>query len=143
MIIFTIEINGILGLEQLKYIDEVNKIRNKNYLQFHNSAKENNNFQKLDLSHMSFVSNFAYPLICKDKDTFDKYKNKFIKNEIEIRPIVGGYISEQPFFKKYFTNKSLKYDCVNAKKIHNLGFYFPNNPELTNEEKEKICSLLI
>ena len=82
---------------------------------------------------MDFVSNFAYPLIFKDKETCEKYKKKF--SEVEIRPIVGGSMSNQPFLK-------LNLDCVNSKRIHKCGFYIPNNPELTKEEIEKICNLL-
>ena len=136
------EIQGFIGVEQLKYIDEMNKIRNKNFIEFNGAAQSNPDFYKLDLRHMSFVSNFTYPLICKDSKLFEKYKNKFQENGIEIRPIVGGSIVEQPFFKSYLKNNSLDFQCPNAKKIHEFGFYFPNNPELTEQEKEIISKLL-
>jgi CDP-6-deoxy-D-xylo-4-hexulose-3-dehydrase len=131
------EINGFIGVEQLKYIEELNKIRNKNFLEFNNVVKINSDFQELNLDHMDFVSNFAFPLICKDKETFERYKKKFQENDVEIRPIVGGSIVEQPFFKEVG-----EFKCPNAKKIHELGFYFPNNPELTEEEIGIIKSLL-
>lgn len=136
------EINGFLGIEQLKHIEQINEIRNKNFKEFDNVAKTNKDFIGLDLKHMDFVSNFAYPVICKDLKTFNNYKNKFTNNNIEIRPIVGGSMVEQPFFHKYLEKNNLDFDCPNAKKIHQTGFYIPNNPELTKEEKKLICNML-
>ncbi len=136
------EINGFLGVEQLRYIEDVNKKRNKNYKEFDRVAKRNPDFYHLDLSHIDFVSNFAYPVVCKNKKLFELYVNKFKESSIEIRPIVGGSMTNQPFFKNYPKKNDLKYLCPNAEKIHELGFYFPNNPELTENEKRVITSAL-
>lgn len=132
------EINGFIGLEQLSFIEEMNQIRETNFERYQDSTKNNEDIQKLDLTHMSFVSNFAYPLIFKSKEELEKYKCKFLEAKVEIRPIVGGSMTEQPFFRDLIKTT----DCLNAKKIHELGFYIPNNPELTNEEIETLCKLL-
>lgn len=131
------EINAFIGLTQLKYIDEMNNKRKENYEKFSDSAKDNSDFYQLNTKHMNFVSNFAYPVVCKDKETFKEYRQKFEENNVEIRPIVGGAMTEQPFYKE-----QTQEECANAKLIHEQGFYFPNNPELTSEEVEKLCSLL-
>ncbi len=129
------EINAFIGNEQLKYINEIHQKRNDNFNKYEEIVKDNSDFQKLDFSHMDFISNFAYPLIFKDKETFEKYKKKF-SEKVEIRPLVGGCIPNQPFFK----NKNGEYP--NAEKIDNLGFYIPNNPDLTEEEIKTIQKLL-
>ena len=136
------ELQAFLGLEQLNYIDEINIIRNKNFKEFNEISNSNSNFLKLNLDHMNFISNFAFPLICKDMPAFNEYSEKFKKNNIEIRPIVGGHIIEQPFFKAYLKQNNIKFHDPNAKKIHELGFYIPNNPELTKHEKDLISSLI-
>ncbi|VVB74518.1 UDP-4-amino-4-deoxy-L-arabinose--oxoglutarate aminotransferase [uncultured archaeon] len=128
------EINGFLGLEQLKYMDEIHKRRAENFKKYVSAAKNNVDFHKLDFSHMEFISNFAYPVICANKEVFAKYLEKF--RDVEIRPIVGGSTVEQPFFN------GKKYSCPNAKKIHELGFYVPNNPDLTADEVKTICKIL-
>ena len=133
------EIQAFIGLEQLKYIDEMNKTRNSNMIKFENAMGNNPSFKRLNLAHMNFVSNFAYPLIFHDKKTFEIYKQRFQEKGVEIRPIVGGSMVEQPFFKKYHSINSA---CDNAKTVHQQSFYFPNNPELSNEEIEIICNLL-
>lgn len=135
------EITGFLGLEQLKYIEEIIRKRKENFEEFDKIIKDNPDFLDINTSHMNYISNFSYPLLFNNEETFNKYKKLFI-GTVEIRPIVGGYIVEQPFFKEYMQEKGLSYECPNAKKINKLGFYFPNNAELTREEINYLCELL-
>lgn len=132
------EITGFLGLEQLKYVDEICKKRNEVFKEYEKATLKNKEIIPLDFSNIDFVSNFAYPLIFKNKKSFEKYKRKFI-GKIEIRPIVGGAIVNQPFFKK---QENYKKPCPHATFIHNHGFYIPNNPDLTKNEIKQICNLL-
>lgn len=129
------EITGFLGLEQLKYVDDICKLRGINFNKYLSSFKESKEIVHLDLSHMEFISNFVYPLIFHDKKLRDKAIARFSK-VVEIRPIVGGSIVKQPFYE------GKKYLCPNAEKIHECGFYIPNNPELTEKEIDIICDLL-
>lgn len=128
------EITGFIGLEQMQYLNEILMKRSKNYHRYEQAIKNNHKVRKLKIN-MDFVSNFAYPLIFKNKKSFEEYKKKF-DGKVEIRPIVGGSMNEQPFFKKN------NYNCPNAKHIHSLGFYIPNNPDLTTKEINEICKLL-
>ena len=132
------EITGFLGCEQLRYIGEITSKREINFRRFLQAANKNMDFVKLNISHMNFISNFAYPLIFKDKDIFERYKKRFAE-KVEIRPIVSGSITEQPFFINLIGTKE-KYP--NAKKIHQFGFYFPNREDLTEEEINTIINLL-
>lgn len=61
------------------------------------------------------------------------------KDKIEIRPVVGGDMVVQPFFKKYIND--FIDENMNAKIIHKQGLYFGNNPELTEEEIDKIVEI--
>ena len=56
---------------------------------------------------MSLVSNFAMPVIFKTKESFESYKNKFTKAEVEIRPVIAGNIAQQPFFRKHIKGNFL------------------------------------
>lgn len=129
------EITGFIGLEQLKYADKIINKRNKNFKLYTKATKDNLDLQKLDVSHMDLVSNFAFPLVFKNRELWERYK-KYFTDKVEIRPIVGGSILKQPFFEGYGGN------CPNAEKIHELGFYIPNNPELTQNELNEICNIL-
>jgi len=88
---------------------------------------------------MDLVSNFAMPVVCKSKEIFEKYKNRFEENQVEIRPIIAGDITQQSFYKKYVSNS---HNCENARFIHQNGFYFANNPELSEKEIDFLCQLL-
>lgn len=133
------EITGFLGVEQLPYLHEITKKRAANFKRFQEAASSNAEVYPLDVNHMEVVSNFAYPLICKDTARFEDYKSAFLSQGVEIRPIVGGSMVEQPFFKRYCLPSA---SCPIAKKIHNLGFYFPNHPELTQNEVNSLCNLV-
>jgi CDP-6-deoxy-D-xylo-4-hexulose-3-dehydrase len=128
------EITGFLGCEQLDHITKINNIRSGNYRWMKNAAEGNEKIKPLCLFHMEFVSNFAFPIIYKDKKTRDIAIDQFKEAGIEVRPIVGGSILEQPFF---CDKKSKK--CPNAREIHECGLYVPNNPDLTVDELELIC----
>ena len=133
------EINGLLGNIQLHYLDEIIEKRVSNFEQFQQAVITNPDFLPLDVSHMERVSNFAMPIICKDEATFTTYRQRFEKAEVEIRPIIAGDMTKQPFYIKYVTDRP---PCPNATAIHHNGFYFGNNPELTEEEIDVVTQLL-
>ena len=58
---------------------------------------------------------------------------------MEVCPIVAGDITRQPFFKKYIKEKQ---DCPQAFFVNNHGFYFGNNPEMSEKEVDFLCNLL-
>lgn len=134
------EIQGFIGGLQLDYWDEIVSKRQNNFEKFLKAAKSNTEILPLDVSRMNLVSNFAMPVIFKTKEAFEAYKDKFIKAEVEIRPIIAGNIARQPFFKKYVKKQ---FFCPNADFIHKYGFYFGNNPEMTEAEVNLLCNLLI
>ncbi len=134
------EINGFLGHVQIKYLDEITKKREDNFKRFMTILeKHSDKFEMLNMDHMDVVSNFAMPIICKDQDIFDYYTKLLMDHGVEIRPIVGGSMVEQPFFKKLGIGDFS--ELKNAHKIHVQGFYFGNNPELTEEEISGVLDL--
>lgn len=135
------EIQGFLGNIQLKYLDEINRKRNRNFIKFANVIyKENEKYYPIRFTHIDFVSNFAVPVICKSKKIKEILIRK-CKNKIEIRPIAGGDMTAQPFFKKYVGNSIDLARNSNSSIIHEQGLYFGNNPELTNNEIKKIINV--
>lgn len=132
------EINGFIGNNQLKYIDEILQKRNANFIKLASVLyKRTGQYYPMRFDHIDFVSNFAVPLICKTEDFRDKLREK-CKNKIEIRPIVAGDLTQQPFFKKYMPSYANNFVCPNAQIVHKQGLYFGNNPDLTEEEIKEI-----
>lgn len=135
------EINGFLGNVQLKYLDEIISKRQRNFIIFAKALnKRTDLYYPLKYNHLNIVSNFAYPVICKSKEI----RNRLIKKcagKIEIRPIVGGDMTHQPFYSKYMSEYEKKVDNKNANLIKNQGLYFGNNPEMTREEISTITDV--
>ena len=135
----TTEINGLIGNTQMKYIDEIIDKRKNNFLKIAASIYKNTTkYYPIKYDHIDLISNFAVPVICKSQ----KIRNELVekcKDKIEIRPIVGGDMVLQPFFKKYVND--FMGDNLNAKIIHEQGLYFGNNPELTDKEMREIVNL--
>ncbi|TXI33634.1 MAG: aminotransferase class V-fold PLP-dependent enzyme [Niabella sp.] len=132
------EINGFIGNQELKHINKIVKQRNKNFLKIAKIIYKNDNFFPLKYDHIEFISNFAIPIVCKTEEIRDKIV-KDCEGKIEIRPIVGGDLTRQPFFAKYV---SKKYKNPNAKLAHERGLYLGNNPELTDKDIDKIIKIL-
>jgi CDP-6-deoxy-D-xylo-4-hexulose-3-dehydrase len=135
------EVNGFIGLQQLPYLSDIVRKRAENFRRFKEALGRNRELEPLHVDHMDRVSNFAFPVIGKTVGAFQKYKKKFETNGVEIRPIVGGSMVEQPFFRKSI-DRSAQRTCPNAARIHRQGFYFPNRPDLTSSEVAKLCRLL-
>ena len=135
------EIQGFLGNRQLRYTEEINRKRNKNFLKLARLIyKQPEKYYSIRFSHINFISNFAVPLVCKSKKIKD-FLIKKCKNKVEIRPIVGGDMTKQPFFKKHVKNFVNFLRGSNASIIDKQGLYFGNNPELTNKEIEELINI--
>ena len=133
------EIQGFLGCTQLPYWATIVAKREHNFCAFQKAARENADFLPVKTDHMCVVSNFAFPVICKSPEIFSKYLKRFKKANVEVRPIIAGNITQQPFYRKY---NAATGSNPNAEYIHNCGFYFGNNPELTGKEVATLCGLL-
>lgn len=132
------EINGFIGNTQIPYIKDIITKRQKNFLKFANVIYANEKYFPIKYSHIDFVSNFAVPVICKTQKIRDDLVKK-CNGKLEIRPIVGGDITQQPFFIKYASD--FADEITNAGIVHSQGLYFGNNPELTGKESEEIKSI--
>ena len=132
------EINGFIGNTQIPYLDEIVSTREKTFLKVAKIIySQPDRFYPIRYDHIEVVSNFAFPVICKTKEIRDELVEK-CNGKVEIRPIVGGDMTKQPFFGKH-ASATMKES--NASLIHEQGLYFGNNPELTEEEINQLISI--
>ncbi len=135
------EINGFLGNIQLQYIDEIIQKRNKNFMKMAIPIyKQTKKYYPIKFSHIDTLSNFAVPVVCKSQKTRNELVKK-CRGKIEIRPLVAGDMTKQPFFPKYMRKFVNTLKNSNAQLIHKQGLYFGNNPELTNKEMDEIVKV--
>ena len=133
------EINGFIGNTQVQYLDEIIRKRKSNFLKIAPLIyKLTDKYYPVRYDHIDFLSNFAVPVICKSTKIRDELVAK-CDNKLEIRPIVGGDMTLQPFFQKHLKKQTIK--DSNAGVIHKQGLYFGNNPELTDKEMDEIIHI--
>lgn len=135
------EINGFIGNTQIGYLKSILQKRRDNFLKMAIPIyKQSDKYYPVRFSHLDFISNFAVPIICKSQKTRDELVKK-CEGKIEIRPVVGGDMTNQPFYRKYMPKLAAMLEKSNARIIHEQGLYFGNNPELTSREISSIIKL--
>ena len=136
----TTEIQGFIGNSQLAYLPEIVEKRQANFLKIAKAVYANNSkYYPIRYDHIDVVSNFAIPIICRSQKIRDEIVKK-CDGKVEIRPIVGGDMTKQPFYEKYITDAS-RPQMKNARIAHEQGLYFGNNPELTDKEIQTLISI--
>lgn len=135
------EVNGFLGQTQIPYLEEIIQKREQNYrYMVPRILKRSDLYYLLRTDHMDVFSNFAVPIICRSTAIRDALVKK-CDGRVEIRPIVGGDMTRQPFFGKYMSVYKNVLARSNARLIHEQGLYFGNNPELTRKEMDTIVEM--
>jgi CDP-6-deoxy-D-xylo-4-hexulose-3-dehydrase len=134
------EITGFLGLFQLKYLQENINKRENNFLKLENLFINNPDLIHLNHTHITRLSTFAFPVVCKSPKLRNEYMSKFSGAGIEIRPMIAGNMQKQPFYSKYVEDF---YDLPGTDFLHNCGFYCGNYPELSDTDLETISSCLL
>jgi len=132
------EITGFLGLNQLVYLKSNLKIRENNYKEIDAVIKNNDELASINTNYYDFIPAFSTPIVAKTKELRDKYFERF-KDNVEIRPIIAGNITNQPFWNKYV---NANYDLPGTDFIDQNGFYFTNDPALKRKEIDLIKDLL-
>lgn len=134
------EINGFIGNYQIKFLNKIIEKRAENFKAIAPALYKNEKlYYSLRYSHINLFSNFAIPLVCRSQEIRDMLVRRS-RGKIEIRPIVGGNMTKQPFFQKYIKTFPVEL-YKNANIAHEQGLYFGNNPELTRKEIDEIISI--
>jgi CDP-6-deoxy-D-xylo-4-hexulose-3-dehydrase len=133
------EITGFLGQYQMQFLEENINARERNYLNLEKIMIENEDLVILKHDHITRLSTFALPVVCKTPELRENYLSRFSGAGIEIRPMIAGNMQRQPFYKKYVTKI---YDLPNTDFLQDCGFYCGNYPELSESDLETISSCL-
>jgi len=131
------DLQAFLGIIQLDKVDGMIKNRYENFLYFKSKLKGKIWFPN-DIDD-SYTSNFAIPIITKNKEDKQNLIKDLTKNNIVCRPLVSGSMGTQPFYKKLYGEKKL----VNCSKIDECGLYIPNHPKLNKEDIDLMCNIIL
>ena len=133
------EITGFLGTQQMRFLEENIRTRERNHLQIGKVLEGNDDLIPIRHDHISRLSPFALPVLCRDERLKDHYLNQFSGAGIEVRPIIAGNIQNQPFYRRYVEER---YDLPGTAFVDRCGFYCGNYPELTESDIDVICGCL-
>ena len=133
------EITGFLGTQQMRFLEENIRTRERNHLQIEKIVVGNDELIPIRHDHVSRLSPFALPVLCRDERLKEHYLNQFSGAGIEVRPIIAGNIQNQPFYRRYVADR---YDLPGTAFVDRCGFYCGNYPELTESDIDVICSCL-
>ena len=138
------EIGAIIGIQQLKRLDDMIIKRNRNFEIFLNQLPEWC-YKEFNLDGQS---NYAFNLILKDKDNslIKRLREKLDQNGIEYRQgsAGGGNQLRQPYVKKFLNIEDidLENNFPNTEHIHFYGMYLGNYPELKEKEINEIVKVI-
>ncbi|NDB60832.1 DegT/DnrJ/EryC1/StrS aminotransferase family protein [bacterium] len=124
------EICAVLGLSQLKRLNDMIESRKNNYWQFLEVLDPYKEHFYMPTSSIT-NSNFAMPLVAINGKKSALLKAELESAGIETRPIVSGNLLTQPFLKKYELEPE---SSNNIDVVHNNGVYIGNNHFIGNKE---------
>jgi CDP-6-deoxy-D-xylo-4-hexulose-3-dehydrase len=138
------EIGGILGQNQLKYLDNNVTIRNENLFEF--LSKLDQKKYKVDFRLIG-CSNYAFNIVLQpeyaNKEFAQRLMGKMRDNEIEFRrgSAGGGNQLRQPYLKGIVAEDHYK-NYPNTDHMHFYSFYIGNYPTLSKSAIKEITDVL-
>lgn len=130
------EITGFLGLTQMRYLEKTIVRREENYKRVAAAIRTNPDLIPLEDRHISILSSFAMPIVCRTPALRTRYIARFVDAGIEIRPLIAGNMQRQPFYSKYVKES---YPLPGADLLHDCAFYCGNHAEMTAHDIATIC----
>lgn len=127
------DLQAFIGLRAIDKLDSFSKTRNENFNYYYSNIK--NNDLNLKINKENFISNFAMPVLSKDKESIVK---NLIENNIECRPLIAGNLANKPFWYENFAKPNLE----KCELIDKYGFYIPNHQDLTKNDMDKIIKII-
>jgi len=136
------EIGATIGINQLKSLNNNNKLRTRNFKLFLKLLDGNKYMKNFEVKGSS---NYAFPIILKTHDLKkrDYFEIQLKKANIEFRRgnAGGGNQLRQPYIKNIVKNISLK-NFKNVEHVHFFGYYIGNYPSLKSEKIKKLLNFL-
>lgn len=134
------EVAGFLGNVGLPYLDEIVRRREENYRRLAGPIFAcGDRYLPLRTEHLDVFSNFAFPVLCRSSELLQRLVAK-CEGRIEVRPIVGGDMTQQPFLRRRFDAAAV---LPNASLVHAQGLYVGNRPDLAPAEIEEILRVFV
>ena len=133
------DVAASLGIEQLKKLDSLNRVRNDIANSYTGGLKEYKKYLKLpEDSPDRYHSFYGYPILIEASAPFTRKDlvNHLEERGVETRAFMGGDLSIQPAYRD--TVCRVAEDMPNTDKIRDNAFFIGCHPYITNEQKSKV-----
>ena len=135
-----LEIEGAIGLEQIKKMDRMINTRRENATYFSQRINKIKNVRiQKEIGSSSW---FGFSIVLENK--FADKRNEIIKvlnnANIETRPIVAGNYTKNKAIE--FMDYDIPFELKNADEIHNSGFFVGNHSINNNKEVDYFVDIL-
>ncbi len=131
------DLQAVIGINQLEKVDEMIRKRNENFHIFKKLLSDKVWFPKE--TEGSYTASFCIPIITDSYYKKEKLIKLLVENNVECRPLICGSMGTQPFYVDRYGRDDKK----NAGLIDAYGIYVPNHPQLTEEEINFMCKLIL
>lgn len=135
------EIGAVIGLSQIKRLDENNEVRRRNLELFLKLLDDEIFFTKFN---QDGSCNYAFQVILNASHCglVEKLQILMANNGIEYRKgsVGGGNQLRQPYLKEKWGDAAKDYRTTDY--IHHYGFYLGNYPHLSEERIKKLVTIL-
>ena len=132
-----IEIQGAMGIEQLKKLDKIHELRRRNYQLLFNIYEKYEEFFHLPrATEKSNPSWFAFPLTLKNNAPFKRSDicDYLEENKIQTRTYFGGNVMLQPGYDHIMDSNMAKNDYPVATHVMLNTFFHGTSPVITEEQ---------
>ena len=138
------EINGALGLIQLKKLDTFNAKRKEIATSWHDSflpLTERGIISPMQATAGASVAPFGYPVLCRDPQVKSQLKRHLNNRGIETRPIICGNMARQPAFTHI--KHRVSEDLRGADAIMDCGLLWGLHPLMSSEDVKYVADCVL
>lgn len=129
------DLNAFLGLRQMKKADRVSGIRQRNHLVYAENLKTVD-FQKWNTK--AIPCSISFGALAKTLEHRKKIVQTLDKDGIETRLFSAGNLGLHPFWY----NRYGKFNHPVSDRVHDCGFFLPNNESITQKDVIYICNVV-
>jgi CDP-4-dehydro-6-deoxyglucose reductase, E1 len=132
------DLNARIGLSQMRRIEDVVARRIENHRRYQARFAAHPGFA-CQSNERATICSIAFAGLAASSEHRDRVGRALRAARVETRPLGGGNMSRQPYWRRRFPAQDLPV----ADRIHAASFQLPNHPGLTVDDVERICDVAL
>ena len=129
------DLQAFIGRRQVEKAWWVSQRRNENHVRYAENFKGLLDFQEWD---NNFPVSISFGALASSKEQRTRIVKLMVASGIETRIFSAGNLGKHPFWKNIYD----EFSHPVSDRIHECGFFLPNNPEMSIDEVDHICEVV-